>query len=176
MSSAGSVGRLVGLRPSCTRPERAAVTSQERALSGARHWPVRPPDRCVPSREGRSSMTANRPCVTGGVDTHGRSHHAAVIDSAGRVLGAAEFEANATGYLRLLTWMRRHGELAQIGVEGTGTYGAGLTRCLLAEGVPVAKVDRPNRRMRIAPWLQSSRPSATTFPIGPSSPARGVSP
>ena len=78
--------------------------------------------------------------------------------------------------LDMLTWMRRHGELAQIGVEGTGTYGAGLTRCLLAEGVPVAKVDRPNRRMRIAPWLQSSRPSATTFPIGPSSPARGVSP
>jgi len=99
-----------------------------------------------------------------------------VIDSAGRVLGSAEFEANAASYRRLLAWMRRHGELAQIGVEGTGTYGAGLTRCLLAEGVPVAKVDRPNRRMRIAPWLQSSRPSATTFPIGPSSPARGVSP
>jgi len=93
-------------------------------------------------------MTANRPCVTGGVDTHGRSHHAAVINSAGRVLGSAEFEANTAGYRRLLAWMRRHGELAQVGVEGTGTYGAGLTRYLLAAGVPVAEVDRPNRRMR----------------------------
>jgi transposase len=39
-------------------------------------------------------MTANRVCVIGGVDTHGHSHHAAVIDSAGRVLGSAEFEAS----------------------------------------------------------------------------------
>jgi transposase len=70
--------------------------------------------------------------VIGGVDTHGRTHHAAVIDQQGRLLAEAEFGAHTDGYRQLLGWLGRHGQLCSVGVEGTGTYGAGLTRFLLA--------------------------------------------
>ena len=86
--------------------------------------------------------------VIGGVDTHARTHHAAVIDSAGRILGSKQFEASIAGYVQLLTWLRSHGELAQVGVEGTGSYGAGLCRYLLGQDVAVIEVNRPDRKMR----------------------------
>lgn len=93
-------------------------------------------------------MAGSSTVVIGGVDTHGRTHHAAAIDTAGRILATAEFDANSAGYRRLLSWLRSHGELASVGVEGTGSYGAGLCRYLLSEGVDVIEVDRPDRRMR----------------------------
>lgn len=71
-----------------------------------------------------------------------------MVDEAGRILGSAEFVASTAGYRRLLGWMRCYGDPARIGVEGTGTYGAGLCRYLQAEGVQVVEVDRPDRRMR----------------------------
>ncbi|MGH9149410.1 MAG: IS110 family transposase [Acidimicrobiales bacterium] len=52
------------------------------------------------------------------------------------------------GYRQLAGWMRRHGELVRVGVEGTGSYGAGLARHLTSEGVEVVDVDRPNRQTR----------------------------
>jgi hypothetical protein len=93
--------------------------------------------------------------VIGGVDTHGRTHHAAVIDQHGRLLTDAEFGAHTDGYRQLLSWPRRHGRLGSVGVEGTGTYGAGLTRFLLERGVQVLEADRPNRRTR-RPWASVS--------------------
>ncbi|MGH9177458.1 MAG: IS110 family transposase [Acidimicrobiales bacterium] len=86
--------------------------------------------------------------VTGGVDTHAELHVAAVIDEVGRVLGTESFEASTRGYGRLLAWMRSFGELADVGVEGTGSYGAGLDRYLSAQGVQVVEVVRPNRQKR----------------------------
>ena len=86
--------------------------------------------------------------VIGGVDTHGDTHQAAAIDSAGRILGSAEFEASSYGYHGLLTWLRSHGAIRSVGVEGTGSYGAGLCRYLLAAGVEVIDVDRPDRKTR----------------------------
>jgi transposase len=86
--------------------------------------------------------------VIGGVDTHGRTHHAAVIDQHGRLLADAEFPACADGYRALLGWLRRHGQVRAVGVEGTGTYGAGLARLLLDAGVCVLEVDRPDRKTR----------------------------
>ena len=86
--------------------------------------------------------------VIGGVDTHGRTHHAAVIDQLGRLLADAEFGAHTDGYRQLLGWLGRHGQLCSVGVEGTGTYGAGLTRFLLDHGVHVLEADRPNRKTR----------------------------
>jgi len=67
------------------------------------------------------SMTFTSGPVTGGVDTHSQTHHAAVIDHLGRPLGDREFPASPGGYRALLRWMRAHGELTQIGIEGTGT-------------------------------------------------------
>jgi transposase len=82
------------------------------------------------------------------VDTHADTHVAAVVDPVGRVLGTESFPAGADGYARLLAWLRGHGELARVGVEGTGSYGAGLARYLAAAGVQVLEVIRPDRQRR----------------------------
>jgi transposase len=86
--------------------------------------------------------------VTGGVDTHADVHVAAAVDPVGRVLGTESFGADEAGYARLLAWLRGHGELARVGVEGTGSYGAGLARALAAAGVTVLEVPRPDRQRR----------------------------
>ncbi|MFB7468910.1 IS110 family transposase [Streptomyces sp. NPDC056224] len=95
-----------------------------------------------------TSMTHDGPEITGGVDTHGLTHHAAVIDPLGRHLADREFPATICGYRDLLDWMRSHGVLAAVGVEDTGAYGAELARVLTAAGVCVVDVDRPDRRTR----------------------------
>jgi transposase len=101
-------------------------------------------------RYGLTSMIATTGPVTGGVDTHGDTHHAAVLDELGRRLSDREFPTTPSGYCALLTWLRGHGELDCVGVEGTGTYGAALSRYLRAEGVTVFEVDRPDRKARRA--------------------------
>lgn len=93
-------------------------------------------------------MTSTSLDVCGGVDTHGRTHHAAAIDGAGRLLGDAEFAATATGYRALLGWLAAFGPVVRVGVEGTGTYGAGLARHLADQGIEVIEVDRPDRKTR----------------------------
>ena len=50
--------------------------------------------------------------VIGGVDTHGRTHHAAVIDQQGRLLADREFAASSSGYQQLHSWLGRHGRPA----------------------------------------------------------------
>jgi transposase len=94
--------------------------------------------------------------VTGGVDTHKDTHTAAVVDTAGRVLGSKQFPANPAGYRQLLAWLRQHGQVVLVGVEGTGIYGAGLTRYLQAEHVTVVEIDRPDRKTRR--WQGKSDP------------------
>ena len=86
--------------------------------------------------------------VTGGVDTHRDTHMGVVIDEVGRVLGTEAFPASAKGYAALLAWMASHGRIEKVGVEGTGSYGAGLARHLAAQGVEVVEVIRPNRQVR----------------------------
>ena len=86
--------------------------------------------------------------VVGGVDTHLDEHVAAVVDSVGGVLGVARFAVSPSGYGRMVSWMRAHGRLERVGVEGTGSYGAGLSRHLLRAGVVVLEVTRPNRQER----------------------------
>jgi transposase len=86
--------------------------------------------------------------VLGGVDTHKEVHVAAVIDDVGRILGTAEFPATGGGYRRLLAWLNGFGELIAVGVEGCGSWGAGLARYLAAHGVSVLEVNRPNRQNR----------------------------
>ena len=86
--------------------------------------------------------------VTGGVDTHGEVHVAAVIDATGRILATSSFAATAAGYRGLLRWLRRYGHVVGVGVEGTGSYGAGLARYLSGEGVTVTEVNRPDRQRR----------------------------
>ena len=105
------------------------------------------PVRCE-RRDDESSMAAKKRHVMGGVDTHGKTHHAAAIDQTGRLLGDREFPATASGYRELLAWLRSFGRLVKVGVEGTGTYGAGLARYLAGEAIAVVEVDRPDRKTR----------------------------
>jgi transposase len=86
--------------------------------------------------------------VIGGVDTHKHTHYAAVIDRHGHLLGDKEFPACDDGYRELLSWMRSHGSLGAIGIEGTGHYGTTLTRFLTGAGERVLEVNRPNRAAR----------------------------
>ena len=86
--------------------------------------------------------------VIGGVDTHQEIHVAAAVDVRGKLLGSSAFAATAQGYRALLRWLREHGSVVAVGVEGTGTYGAGLRQHLLSHGVPVVEVNRPNRQLR----------------------------
>lgn len=97
-----------------------------------------------------TTMTNLTTAVTGGVDTHGQTHHAAVLDHVGRELGDREFPTTPSGYRALLSWLRGHGPLERVGVEGTGTYGAALSRHLRAADVEVVEVDRPDRKARRA--------------------------
>ncbi len=91
------------------------------------------------------SMVRN---VVGGVDTHADTHVAAVIDSNGGLLGVEAFPADAAGYEGLLGWLAGFGAVAQVGVEGTGSWGVGLSRFLTETGIEVVEVDRPNRQVR----------------------------
>jgi transposase len=86
--------------------------------------------------------------VVGGVDTHLEVHVAAALDERGGLLGTRSFPASPAGYRQLLGWLRSFGQLQLVGVEGTGSYGAGLTRHLLTAGIEVLEVDRPNRQER----------------------------
>ena len=93
-------------------------------------------------------MSEDRVVVFGGVDTHRDTHVAAVVDGAGRVLGSESFSAEAPGYGRMVDWFGSAGRLVRVGVEGTGSYGAGLARYLCAAGIEVVEVNRPNRQLR----------------------------
>jgi transposase len=86
--------------------------------------------------------------VTGGVDTHADMHVAAALDPVGGLLGVQEFPATPAGYARLLGWLGRFGTVCLVGIEGTGSYGAGLARHLAAAGVRVVEVDRSDRQDR----------------------------
>jgi transposase len=86
--------------------------------------------------------------VTGGIDTHGEVHVAAALDEVGGLLGTESFAANPDGYSALVAWLRGFGEIVKIGVEGTGSYGAGVARYLARAGITVVEVDRQNRQAR----------------------------
>ena len=95
-------------------------------------------------------MTNTLSPVTGGVDTHGQTHHVAVIDQVGRHVADAEFPTTPAGYRALLAWLGAQGQLDRVGVEGTGAYGAALSRYLSGQGVVIVEVDRPDRKTRRA--------------------------
>jgi transposase len=94
------------------------------------------------------TIVEDRPVITGGVDTHADLHVAAALDPLGGLLGVQEFPATGTGYAQLLDWLGGFGPITLVGVEGTGSYGAGLARHLAAAGIRVVEVDRADRQDR----------------------------
>ena len=83
-----------------------------------------------------------------GVDTHKYVHVAVAIDTRGTRLGDHAFVANAEGYQALIRWADTHGRVEAFGVEGTGSYGAGLTWAVRRAGHRVVEVNRGDRRTR----------------------------
>ncbi len=82
--------------------------------------------------------------ITGGVDTHLDVHVAAALDERGTLLGTESFATTQGSYKKLLGWLSDFGSVELVGVEGTGSYGAGLTRYLQGERVGVVAVSLTN--------------------------------
>ena len=97
-----------------------------------------------------ATATADNIQIIGGVDTHQDLHTAAVVSHDGTVLGTESFSTTRAGYRAMLRWFRSHGELLRVGVESTGTYGAGITRHLALSGIPVLEVTGPDPASRRA--------------------------
>lgn len=83
-----------------------------------------------------------------GVDTHRDTHVAVAINGLGQSLGSIEITTDRAGYRSLLRWARSLGQFHRCGIEGTGSYGAGLCRYLIDSGINVTDIDRPNRQQR----------------------------
>ncbi len=96
----------------------------------------------------RTALETTEVLVTVGVDTHADMHVAAAVDQYGRLLGTISVPTTAAGHARLTAWAGEFGVVDQVGIEGTGSDGAGLTRHLLERGIPVVEVVRPNRQTR----------------------------
>lgn len=90
----------------------------------------------------------NSKAVIVGIDTHKATHVAVAINGQGTRLAALSIPANTKGYLELEHWSQSLGEVVAFGIEGTGSYGAGLSRSLLQRGHKVVEVTRPNRQLR----------------------------
>jgi transposase len=86
--------------------------------------------------------------ITGGVDTHADTHVAAALDPIGGLLGVEEFPVSPAGYAGLLGWLGGFGTVALVGIEGTGSYGAGLSRHVTAAGIRVVEAGRSDRQDR----------------------------
>lgn len=83
-----------------------------------------------------------------GVDTHADAHVAVALDGLGRRLGHKTVPATEAGYATLLAWSQEFGTLDRAGIEGSGSFGVGLSRFLRERGVEVFEVNRPNRQHR----------------------------
>ena len=83
-----------------------------------------------------------------GVDTHKEVHAAVAISGSGAHLAATAIPASNKGYAALEAWAKAMGKIRAFGIEGTGSYGAGLSRFLRERGHAVFEVNRPNRQLR----------------------------
>lgn len=97
-----------------------------------------------------TSMNHNRRRgrVVIGVDTHKHIHVAVALDDFGGVLGKEKFTADTAGYGQLIDWSMTHGHLLTFAIEGTGSYGAGLTAAVRRRDIGVVEVMRTDRRDR----------------------------
>jgi Transposase len=108
--------------------------------------------------------------IVGGVDTHKDLHVAAVVDEQDCVLATQSFAATRQGYRQMLAWMQSFGEIQRIGIESTGSYGAGLLRFVQDIGIEVLEVTTPDKRDRRRRGTNDDLDAQT--PLVPPSPAR----
>lgn len=82
------------------------------------------------------------------MDTHRDFHVAAVLSMNGKILGIERFPATASGYGLLVRWALQLGVVRCAGVECSGSYGAALSRYLLAQGIEAVEAPGPGRAAR----------------------------
>ena len=126
----------------------ASMISKSSVLSTRLSGSVGEPNSLLSPNKEEQKMSEDQVIVYAGVDTHRDVHVAAVVDTAGRVLATSPFPTDETGYEQLKQWLRSQGHIARVGVEGTGSYGAGLARYLTEMNIKVLEVNRPNRQLR----------------------------
>src|SRR5664280_2801418 len=159
MTPGGSAGRLVMTFASCAGGRGSSPVGpggQDCDEAGCGHAPMRSgpgpagDDPRPPEEEEKvmSSLPADPPGVIVGVDTHQDVHVAVALDALGRRLGELQIAATTSGYGQLVRWVRELDPAARFGVEGTGSYGAGLHRYLRRHGLAVVEVNRPDRSTR----------------------------
>lgn len=95
----------------------------------------------APNKSGPNHLVA-------GIDTHKHTHHVAIIDHLGRPITDRQFDTTPAGYNEIVNYLHTAGTISAVGVEGTGSYGAGISRVLVTAGFEVFEVARPNRRSR----------------------------
>jgi transposase len=134
-------------------PSADGVTSEEPGLGPRRSTVRRLAVGALPAnrRAGKDDM-ASLPGVarqvTVGVDSHKDVHVAAAVDQVGRILGTTWVPTTTQGSAQLLRWATHLGQVQRFGIEGTGSFGAGLSRWLQQQGHEVVEVNRPNRQAR----------------------------
>lgn len=95
------------------------------------------------------TMLADRVDTVIGVDTHKHTHTAAVVTPTGGLVDRVTIPTDAVGVKRMLAFARRQAPGRRVwAIEGTGSYGAGLTTYLLEQGEWVVEIDRPKRTAR----------------------------
>ena len=92
-------------------------------------------------------MTASRAVVIG-ADTHLDTVHLAALSPTGAPVADAQFPTRPAGYYLAVKWAQSFGVVLRAGVEGTSSYGAGLTRALQDAGIEVAEINRSDRASR----------------------------
>jgi transposase len=102
----------------------------------------------MPQRRPDGQPNSHTEQVVLGVDTHKDIHVAAVVTTLGAQVADATFPTTTAGYRQLLAWARGFGAVERAGVEGTGSYGAALSRYLRRSGLTVIEVNRPDRAAR----------------------------
>jgi transposase len=83
-----------------------------------------------------------------GVDTHKEKHFAVAVDDLGQLLSEITITADLAGYRSMTEWLSELDGEVMVGIEGAGSFGAGLCEYLQAEGVEVFEVERPRRHER----------------------------
>lgn len=83
-----------------------------------------------------------------GVDTHKHQHLAVAVDALGQLLAEITITTTLAGYRDLLVWIAGLEGEVRVGIEGAGSFGAGLCEYLQENGVEVFEVERPRRRER----------------------------
>ena len=81
-----------------------------------------------------------------GVDTHRDQHVAVAIDGRGVRLGERYVPATTRGYEEIELWSCSLGEVRAFGIEGTGSYGAGVARFMAGRGHTGVKSDLAKMR------------------------------